>query len=107
MSCEHKNKTPYKTWVHICDDCGHLSVEKPGDESNRLEKLVIKGVSQPCAVADKYNYAILVLERMRLIFFEHKDELDVAKDTLLNNGKRLQYYKKDKNGYWIKPDVYE
>lgn len=104
---------------HIADCISGL-VEKLGYAStvpldeivNPVEAIVTKsehteGSLANGAVADKYNFALLILEGMRLVFFEHKDEMEIAQDTLLKNGKRLQYYKKDKNGYWIKPDVYE
>jgi len=64
-----------------------------------------EAVPQAGAVADFYQYGILILDVMKLKFFSNKDDFETARDILLNNDKRLLYFKK-KNGYWTQPEVY-
>lgn len=80
-------------------------------ESHPAENLVIasehtEGSSANGAVADFYRYGILILDVMKLKFFSNKDDFETARDVLLNNDKRLIYFKK-KNGFWTQPEVYQ
>lgn len=54
--------------------------------------------------AEECDYAILVLEGMKLKFFKSKDDFAMARETLLRNEKRLVFFKKSK-GFWIQPEV--
>lgn len=94
------------TLPNNCPNCRCSTIKSNCLKANPVENRVI--VSEPKAngaVADFYQYGILILDVMKLKFFSNKDDFDTAKDILLNNDKRLIYFKK-KNGYWTQPEVY-
>jgi len=60
------------------------------DNSNRLEKLVIKGVSQPCAVAGESNYKKGFDDAIKAVLYAVKDFGYEENSYLYDSIKKLQ-----------------